>query len=403
MSSTMFAPTVLFLLVVVASCYSKSDEQNLAKANNEFCVSLLKQLTSEKTHDNVFFSPTSISTALAMIYAGAGGLSKKELSKVLGQARFGLTDRNTVIAAYKKLLAGTNSGNVTLDIANFVLIENRLPVLDSFKKTLTESFGAELRSVNFANDGPRVQSQVNEWVRQKTGGKILSMVDDGFPMNTAMLLLNAVYFNATWHDQFPEKNTVPRSFFNRGSEEVHVKTMAFKGPIRHTSLDGLKAQAVELPYQGEEYSMVIVLPNAKMGLSQLREGLTVSMLQKITNQMSAKTVSLTLPKFELQTNYDLIPTLKQMGLKSVFDEKSDFSGITGDKSLSVSGVRHKAMVEVNEKGTVAAAVTSISMRMGSSLASRIVNFHVDRPFLFYIRNRATGRLLFMGEVHQLQA
>ncbi|EEC00890.1 serpin-2, putative [Ixodes scapularis] len=180
--------------------------------------------------------------------------------------------------------------------------------------------------------------------------------------------------------------------------------MALRGSIRHTRLDDLKAQAVELPYQGEEYSMVIVLPNAKMGLSQLREGLAVSRLQKITNQMSAKTVSLTLPKFELQTNYDLIPTLKQMRLKSVFDEKSDFSGITGDKSLYVSGVRHKAMVEVNEKGTVAAAVTSISMGMRSSqIRPKIVHFHVDRPFLFYIRNRATGRVLFMGEVHQLQA
>uniref|UniRef100_V5HBT7 Putative serine proteinase inhibitor n=1 Tax=Ixodes ricinus TaxID=34613 RepID=V5HBT7_IXORI len=400
----MFAPTALFLLMAVASCYSQSDEQKLAKANNEFSVNLLKQLTAEKPNDNVFFSPTSISTALAMIYAGAGGSSEEELSKVLGQAGFGLTDRDAVLAAYKKLLAGTNSGNVTLDIANSVLIEKRLPVLDSFKKALTESFGAQLRSVDFENDGPKVQSEVNKWVSQKTRGKIPSIVDNGFPMNTVMFLLNAVYFNGTWHNQFPQKNTVPRPFFNRGSEEVHVKTMALRGSIRHTRLDDLKAQAVELPYQGEEYSMVIVLPNAKMGVSQLREGLTVSMLQKITNQMSAKTVSLTLPKFELRTDYDLIPTLKQMGLKSVFGEKSDFSGITGDKSLYVSGVRHKAMVEVNEKGTVAAAVTSISMAVRTSVGRpRIVNFHVDRPFLFYIRNRATGRLLFMGEVHQLQA
>uniref|UniRef100_A0A4D5RUL4 Putative serine proteinase inhibitor n=1 Tax=Ixodes scapularis TaxID=6945 RepID=A0A4D5RUL4_IXOSC len=154
----MFAPTVLFLLMAVASCYSQSDEQNLAEANNQFSVSLLKQLTAEKPDNNVFFSPTSISTALAMIYAGAAGSSEEELSKVLGQAGFGLTDRDAVLAAYKKLLAGTNSGKVTLDIANSVLIEKRLPVLDSFKKALTESFGAELRSVDFANDGHSVQS-----------------------------------------------------------------------------------------------------------------------------------------------------------------------------------------------------------------------------------------------------
>ncbi|CAN7936951.1 unnamed protein product [Ixodes hexagonus] len=397
----MFAPTVLVIMVTVAQCYSQSDDLNLAKANNVFSLNLLKQLTSENRNANVFFSPTSISAALAMIYAGAGGSSEEELSTILGHAGFGLIDRGAVLQGYKKLMAATSSGEVTLDIANAVLIQDKLHVLDSFKRALTESFDAELRSVDFVKDGPKVESEVNEWVSQKTRGKIPSIVDDGFPMNTVMFLLNAVYFNGTWRAQFQPKNTIPRPFYNHGIKKVQIKTMALRGSIRHTRLEDLKAEAVELPYKGEEYSMVIVLPASKTGLPQVRDALTVQKLQDITSRLSAKRVILTLPKFELQTNYDLVPTLKQMGLKSVFDGRSDFSGITGDKSLYVSGMRHKAMVEVKEEGTVAAAVTSISMGLRSSLAPRVVNFHVDRPFLFYIKHTVTGRLLFMGEVHQL--
>lgn len=317
---------------------------------------------------------------------------------MLGHDHPGLEDGRELLAAYKKLLDYNRPGNVTLRVANAVLILKDLQVLESYKEELVDTFGAELRLADGASE---LASEINEWVSVKTRGKITKLLTNDLPANAAMLLLNAIYFKGRWAHKFNAKATTPRPFSNRGVQEVQVDTMSLKKRIRHADLATLRSEAIELPYQGDRFSMVVVLPKSDNGLHELKQNLNAQELESIDVMMRTKDVLLRLPKFKLDAEYDLVPALEALGLRSVFGYQADLSGITGNRELSVSDVKHKAVVEVNEEGTEAAGVTSISIRAKSAGRSRIVNFFVNHPFLFYIRDRTTKRVLFMGQVEEL--
>ncbi|KAM7290654.1 hypothetical protein ISCGN_027266 [Ixodes scapularis] len=377
------------------------DEVQLARANNEFALNLLKELSSRKPGGNVIFSPTGIYEALAMVYAGSRGESQAELSKVLGHDGAGLKNRDAVLSAYKKLYAFKNDSemNVTLNVVNAVLVQEELRVLDGYKTELAEVFGAKLKTVDFFNESSRVSSEISQWVRQKTGGKIKSVLPDGIPMNTVMLLLNAVYFKGTWLIKFDPEQTVQRPFYNHGTKFVAKDTMVLRGEIKHAWLLELDAQAVELPYKDERFAMVIVLPNSKTGLPKLRDSFSLKLMDEIDEELDVEKVHLKLPKFELKAGYDLVPSLQRLGLKSVFTSDADLSGISGSRDLAVSDVKHAAVVEVNEEGTAAASATSAGIVAKS--IPQTANFYVDHPFLFYVHDVESKRVLFMGEVHEL--
>lgn len=395
----MVLKTCILLLAATVPCYSQTDDTRLGRANNQFGLNVLKQLSSERPGGNVFFSPSSVSAALTMVYAGAGGQTLAQLSDVLGFAGVGVTDRESVLAAYKRLLSRDDNGSAALEIANAVLVRDDIGVSDSYKNVLADVFSANLRLVNFVRDGAKVASEINQWVLQKTSGKIPKIVGGGLPMNTAMILLNAVYFKGTWKTKFDPNKTAKLWFYNHGTTMVTKDTMTLRAAIRHTSLPDLNAEAVELPYKGARFSMVIVLPNSKAGLPKLRETLSAERLEGIHANLFRKRVDLKLPKFTLETEYEMVQTLQKLGLTSVFGENADLSGVTGTNALAVSDVMHKAVVEVNEEGTVAAAATAIRSRMKSFV--RTVNFHVDHPFLFYIRDKLTSAIWFIGEIHTL--
>ncbi|CAN7976859.1 unnamed protein product [Ixodes persulcatus] len=393
--------TVSSLLAAVVVCVVQGDEVQLARANNVFALSLLKELSSRKPGGNVIFSPTGIYEALAMVYTGSRGESQAELSKVLGHDGAGLKNRDAVLSAYKKLYAFKNDSemNVTLNVVNAVLVQEELRVLDGYKTELAEVFGAKLKTADFFNESSHVSSEINQWVRQKTGGKIQSVLPDGIPMNTVMLLLNAVYFKGTWLIKFDPEQTVQRPFYNHGTKFVAKDTMVLRGEIKHAWLLELDAQAVELPYKGERFSMVIVLPNSKTGLPKLRDNFSLKLMDEIDEELDVEKVHLKLPKFELKANYDLVPSLQRLGLKSVFTSDADLSGISGNRDLAVSDVKHASVIEVNEEGTAAASATSVGIVAKS--IPQTANFYVDHPFLFYVHDVESRRVLFMGEVHEL--
>ncbi|CAN7936918.1 unnamed protein product [Ixodes hexagonus] len=396
----MRAGTVICVLATLTVRSARSDEVQLARASNEFGLDLLKELSSETPGRNVIFSPTGISESLAMVYAGTRGASQTELSEVLGHLGAGLEDRDTVLSAYKKLLGyKKDAENVTLDIANAVLVHSALPVLDGYKTELAMVFDAKIKSVNFSGESSRVSSEINDWVRESTEGRIQSVLPDGLPMNTVMLLLNVVYFKGTWLIKFDPALTVQRPFFNHGTKFVAKDTMVLKGDIRHAWLPELDAQAVELPYKGERFAMVIVLPDSKTGLPKLLERLSLKLLEEIDEELDVERVHLKLPKFELKADYDLVPSLERLGVKSVFTSDADLSGISGNKALVVSDVKHTAVIEVSEEGTAAASVTSVGI-VAKSLP-QTAKFYVDHPFLFYVRDMVSSRLLFLGEVQEL--
>ncbi|XP_065310629.1 iripin-2-like [Dermacentor albipictus] len=388
--------------LVVVAC-EHDDDALLAKAHNQLAVNLLKQLAIRDPSANVFFSPTSIAAAFGMAYAGARGSSENELGSVLGHTAVGLTDRARVLSAYKNLLQLAASPNVTLDVANMVLAQNGLPVTDNYKQQLRDVFDAELRLADFANEGPSVAAEVNAWVRDKTRGKISGILPEGQPLNIILFILNAVFFKGTWVTKFDVADTVNKPFFNLGTTEVSKPAMHLSTRLSHTRIDALHASAVEIPYQGGKFSMVVVLPDTPTGLRALREGLSVAILEELGRNLHRKDVVLRLPKFEMSLTYNLVPAMQALGLNAVFGSSADFSGITEGTPVHISDAVHKAAVEVNEEGTVAAAVTGLHIVAASSLNAPPppVLFTVDRPFLYYIRDQNTNRILFIGEVHIL--
>ncbi|CAN8033055.1 unnamed protein product [Ixodes persulcatus] len=364
----------------------------LARAQNHFALKLFKELCSEDPESNLFFSPTSISVALAMVSAGARGKSEAELSTALGHTAAGLSSRESILESYKKILAKQQTDdNVSLLIANAVFVKKTLKVLESYRKELVDIFAALFRSVDVGAENSDMESEVNEWVKNKTRGKISGFT---IPADTVMALLNAIYFKGLWNTSFDPNNTSPLPFHNKGSKVVLVKTMTRVSKVPFTSETDF--EAIELSYKGDGHCMVIILPRERKGLSKLRDAMTVESIEKIQGSLKEETVKIQLPKFDLKTEYGLVPALKKLGVRSIFSD-ADLSGITGDRGLVVTDVQHKAAIQVNEEGTVAAAATVIIFKRSPTL------FVVNRPFLFYIREKATGRLLFLGEVHELPA
>ncbi|XP_049517159.1 intracellular coagulation inhibitor 3 isoform X4 [Dermacentor silvarum] len=392
----------LVAVFVVVNC-EHDDDTLLAKAHNQFAVNLLKHLATQDPSSNVFFSPTSIAAAFGMAYAGARGSSEAELGSVLGHTAVGLTDRARVLAAYKSLLQLSVSPNVTLDVANMVLAQSGFPITDNYKQQLREIFDAELRSADFMNEGPSVAAEVNAWVRDKTRGKISGILPEGRPLDIVLFILNAVYFKGTWVTKFDVAKTVNKPFFNLGTTEVSKPAMHLRNRLPHTRVDALHASALEIPYLGGKFSMVVMLPDTPTGLQTLRDGLSVATLEDLGSNLRTKDVILQMPKLEMSLSYNLVAAMKALGLNTPFGGSADFSGITEGTPVHISDAVHKVAVEVNEEGTVAAAVTGLSIVPISALNSPPppVLFTVDRPFLYYIRDKNTNRILFIGEVHSL--
>ncbi|KAG0444451.1 hypothetical protein HPB47_013777 [Ixodes persulcatus] len=276
----MLAEKVFLLLFVLlagdSECYAEDSDMKLARAQNHFALKLLKELSSEKPESNIFFSPTSISVALAMVYAGARGKSEAELSTALGHTAAGLSSRESILESYKKILAEQQTDdNVSLMIANAVFVKKTLNVLESYQKELVDIFAAMFQSVDVGAGNSGMESEVNEWVKNKTRGKI-----SGFkiPPNTIMALLNAIYFKGLWNTSFDPNNTSILPFHNKGSEVVMVETMTRLGNVPFTSEP--KFEAIELSYKGDRYCMVIVLPSEKNELPKLRDAKTVESIEK---------------------------------------------------------------------------------------------------------------------------
>uniref|UniRef100_A0A0E9Y309 Serine protease inhibitor n=1 Tax=Amblyomma americanum TaxID=6943 RepID=A0A0E9Y309_AMBAM len=260
-----------------------------------------------------------------------------------------------------------------------------------------------MRSVDFANEGPRVAAEVNAWVRGKTRGKIDGILPEGQPLDMILFIVNAVYFKGAWVTKFDPARTVNKPFLNLGTTEVSKPAMHITRRFPYTRLGALHAAAVEIPYSGDRFSMVVLLPDSPTGLAALREGLSLDVLQDVGSKLIFNEVVLRLPKFEMSLRYGLVPAMRALGLNVVFGGGANFTGISESTLVRISDAVHKAAVEVNEEGTIAAAVTGLSFVPISALHAPLppIQFTVDRPFLYYIRDRSNNRILFIGEVHSL--
>ena len=379
----------------------------LADGSTAFACDLYKAVGGKDA--NLFFSPYSVLTAMSMGRAGAVGETAAQMDAVLHLPKFSATDAvQALVSAMGKARMIVEMGEdgarkpvpaYELAIANALWSQQGWKFKDVFRTVIKEVYESEFGELDFKADPEGARKAINAWVEEKTREKIKDIVPAGLPTpDTRMVLANAIYFKAAWQEPFTESNTADGPFTVKPGTDVVAKMM--KTTRNYPYGETEDAQVVEIPYKGGDTSMVIVLPKAKDGLEALTKDLSATRLQGWIGALAGRKVALQMPKFTFTTPLALGEVLQGLGMKDAFDSaKADFKGITDEKPLFIGAVLHKAFVAVDEKGTEAAAATVVMMRAGSApRPQEPVAFTADHPFLFLIRHRATGAILFMGHL-----
>ena len=383
-----FSVILTTVLIVTAAPAARSEEVNpLVKGNNAFACDLYAKLRANK--GNLIFSPYSVSTALAMTYAGARGETAEQMQKTL---HF-LLGQEGLHEAFRTLASQLKPKEGELTIANRLWGQQGYQFLDTFLKLTESAYGAKLAQLDFAGATEEARKTINTWVEEQTRDKIKELLPKGLldPLTT-LVLTNAIYFKGKWASPFKKERTNDAPFTLLDGTKVTVPMMRQSGAFAVNRTK--KLHVLEIPYAGKALSMVILLPTAADGLAALERALTASRLAEWLPKRKPSTVNISLPRFKIATPVNLTKTLAEMGMPLAFSGGADFSGMTGKRDLFIGNVVHKAFVEVNEEGTEAAAATAVLMKRAAMPPS----FTADHPFLFLIRDKRSGSILFMGRV-----
>ena len=390
-----------------------AERSSLVSGNSTFAFDLYRALGA--TDGNLFYSPYSISLALAMTYAGARGETERQMARTLhfllpqGRLHPAFNDLALKIASGGVRAQGRDDEGFRLKIANGVWGQRGYEFLEPFLDVLAENYGAGVRPIDFreAPEGSRLT--INEWVADRTEDRIRDLVPpDSIDSLTRLVLTNAIYFNAAWAYPFHESQTKIDRFHRLDGGSVDVPMMTVDTELSYASVEGY--QAVELPYEGDGMSMVILVPDLGR-FREFEESLDAALVSRIIRDLERVSVFLIMPRFEFESQFELAETLAEMGMANAFDEgASDLSGMDGRSCaagdvpcLFILDVIHKAFVSVNELGTEAAAATGVIVQLQSEALDKPkrVVLWVDRPFVFLIRDLATNTILFVGRVEEL--
>ncbi|HVM62744.1 MAG TPA: serpin family protein [Verrucomicrobiae bacterium] len=369
--------------------------QDVVAGNTAFALDLYAKL---RTADgNLFFSPYSISTALAMTYAGARGDTATQMAKVL-HFQLKQDQLHPAFAALdERLNTIQKKGNVQLNVANSLWPQKKYPFLPDYLSQLKRYYGTSVTPLDYVKSPEAARKTINGWVEQKTHRKITDLIKRGAlnPL-TRLVLANAVYFKGKWTDPFDPKGTSDQPFHLSTNKDVTCRLMLHEGD--HAYNETADLQALALPYMGGDLSMIVLLPRKTDGLSALESELTPAKLTEWVGPLGRRKVDVFLPKFTFTREFSLGQTLVAMGMPYPFSALADFSGMDGRTNwLYISEVAHKAFVDVNEEGTEAAAATGVTVALAGAEPMPTV-FRADHPFLFLIRDRYTGNILFIGRV-----
>ncbi|XP_042256119.1 serpin peptidase inhibitor, clade B (ovalbumin), member 1, like 3 isoform X2 [Thunnus maccoyii] len=370
----------------------------LSKANTDFSMALLKKLSEKNNTANIFFSPFSISSALAMVLLGARGNTATQMSECLKTHNI----QDDIHASFAKLLSELNKADApyALSVANRLYGEQSYQFVEEFLTLTRKHYSAELESVDFINKSEPARLNINNWVEKNTQGKIKDLLtQDAVDSMTRLVLVNAIYFKGNWNKQFQESATRDAKFNLNKNQSKPVKMMYQKTKFPLTYIPEANCQILEMPYKGKELSMLIFLPNemedSSTGLEKMEKELTYDNFVEWTrpDMMDEIEVQVGLPRFKMEEKYDMKEVLMSMGMVDAFT-MSDFSGMSPANNLVLSKVIHKAFVEVNEEGTEAAAASGAVMMLRCAL--RPASFIADHPFLFFIRHNPSMSILFAG-------
>lgn len=369
--------------------------QALVGGNSTFALDLYARLKT--TDDNLFLSPYSISACMAMTYAGARGDTAKQMAQTLHFS----TNQNQLATAFGELQEQLNATEqkkgIELAVANGMWGQKGHPFLPAFLSVVRTTYQANLNQVDFRTQAEPMREEINDWVSNKTKGKITNLLQPGMvDSTTRLVLMNAINFKGQWTRQFNKTNTTYAPFSVTSSQKVQVPLMNLSADFKYAEVEGL--QLLELPYAGGDLSMVVLLPKEIRGLNGLESSLNGRTLESWLTQAREEKVNVSLPRFELTAQFSLASTLAEMGVGDAFSPAADFSGMDGARDLFISAVVQKAFVDVNEEGTEAAAATGTVMKMLAVMPQPTTVFRADHPFIFLIRDNHSGSILFLGRV-----
>jgi serpin B len=380
---------------------SNTDSAILVDGNNAFALDLYHRLN--ESANNLFFSPYSISIALAMTYAGSAGVTENQMAQamhfVLPRAQLHPAfDQLALELAQRATAEGVDPNQAfTLHVVNVTWGQTGYTFLTTYLDILAQDYGAGIRLLDFASNSETARNTINQWVSQETQNKINDILPAGsIDALTRLVLSNAIYFKADWSNEFDKSLTKKDVFHLVTGGTTTVPMMNRSGFYNYASGNGY--QAVELPYAGEQLSMLIILPDEGK-FSEAASSLDSATLAGIVSNLQSKNVNVTLPKFTFEYDLGLKSWLQQMGMVDAFDPtKADLSGMDGQKDLYISDVLHKAFVALDEAGTEAAAATTVIVGVTSMPVEQPIAFKADRPFIFLIRDNPTGTILFFGNM-----
>jgi serpin B len=399
MLSTKRLTCLSFLAVLASGCHDGAAQRRdddgfdseLAQATNSFGFDLLRQVQAQAgAGENILVSPLSVATALGMVYNGAAGSTQAAMRETLQLGELSVDDVND---GYRRLAGRLVDLDPVVEFltANSIWYVRGFDVKQGFLDVTGEYFAAEVAAIDFAS--PSAAPTINGWVDNATRGRIEDIVDDPLDPEALMYLINAVYFKGDWTIQFDPDLTVDRLFYLADGSVKQVPMMTYPGPLEIRHFSDADVQAIDLPYGGDQYSMTIMMPPAGDDIDALAQSLDAERWHDIVNGLARTRTNVLMPKLTLEYDLEMSDALKAMGMNVAFSHAADFSEIC-DGGLVISEVKHKTFIDVNEQGTEAAAATAVELKRGPPPAV----FSVDRPFVFAIRERVSGTIVFAGRV-----
>ena len=385
---------------ITSPAVSQTDEATLVAGNDAFAFDVYKYLRAGD--GNIFFSPYSLSEALAMTYGGARCNTEKEMAAALefqlpqDKLHLAFDALDLALASRGQGAKGKDQQPFRLHVVNAIWGQTGFDFLPSYLELLAENYGSGLRILDFQKNPESSRVAINNWVAQQTEQKIKDLIPEGSITDmTRLVLTNAIYFNAAWLNQFDKNSTKPGDFTLKNGSKVSVPMMHEQESFNYSSGDGY--QVVELPYDGNELSMVILLPDQGK-FDSFEASLTGQSVTGIIQGMKSRTVQLSMPKFTTEQSFGLKSALTSLGMKDAFAPGlADFSGMDGKKDLYIQDVVHKAFIIVDEAGTEAAAASGVIVGT-TAVPSDIVKLDINRPFIYLIHDIQTGTILFLGRV-----
>lgn len=372
--------------------------QRVVDGNTGFALDLYQQLKSSR--GNLFFSPYSISSALAMTYDGVRGNTEKQMAQALHFPGDHQELNGAFGALQSQLNAAGKKAEIQINIANALWAQKGHPFLPPFLNTAKGEYQANVNQADFMAAAESARNEINQWVAQQTREKIHDLLPPGsIDGATRLVLANAVYFKGLWATPFEKAGTSQQVFHVTGTHQVGAPLMHHFARVGY--FEDQQMQAIEMPYKEDELSMVVLLPREIEGGASLETRLSPGLLSSCLKGMRKQNVEIFLPRFKLESTFGLAGALAKMGMRDAFGQNADFSGMDGTRNLCISAIYHKAWGEVNEEGTEAAAATGVLVAISAAVTKPPPPppvFRADHPFLFLIRHTRSGSVLFLGRL-----